>query len=780
MPRQQRTTTLAPDLDFSRIVRDLRTRKGLTQEQLARKLDVTFATVNGWENGRHRPTPSLASRVLKLARAAGTHGETSREASPRVEHTAEGVRPVLPATGWPRSDAERRDFYHRIREFPPELRPWRRELVEWVRTRSPWGQAPRTADEVRQAVDDGISHIREVAEILSVVHRNPDLGNKSDPLDELVYIILSRKTPDAAYRRLFDALKGRFPTWDALLRARRKTVADLLNSGGLAQKKTESLFEALLRIRERFGSCSLDEARAWTDADLESFLCSLPEVSRKSAYCVMMFAFQRSVFPVDTHVGRVLQRIGIHQGIGLRLEGLDHKQLQAELPRFVPPNLRRTLHVNLVAHGREVCTARRPACERCDLKKLCLTFRRSVQDAAVASDAPVAVDLFCGAGGLSHGLERAGFRVALAADSDDVSIRTFRVNHPAIGDAAVTRKVEDLSVAEVRRLLGSRRLDLLAGAPPCQGFSGVGNRSKRTLHGMRREVHADERNYLFQAFIRLAIELKPRLVLMENVPGMETAQLQGKSFADLAREMLEAGGYRTTIWKLDAASFGVPQERRRIFLVGSSGKLLPERPRPDYQAPSEREFDPDGLPPVTLGEAIYDLPELGAGEGASVMGWGSPPVADRRGRRYLDKFGIRNSPQVIFNHTVRYHNDRDLELYSLLQQGEDSYHVLEKGRKDLMRYRSEVFDDKYMRLRSDWPSKTIVAHLRADGNGYVHPFQNRSISFREAARLQSFPDDFMFCGSPSDQWNQLGNAVPPVLAEAIGTNLRAFLESTRR
>jgi DNA (cytosine-5)-methyltransferase 1 len=127
----------------------------------------------------------------------------------------------------------------------------------------------------------------------------------------------------------------------------------------------------------------------------------------------------------------------------------------------------------------------------------------------------------------------------------------------------------------------------------------------------------------------------------------------------------------------------------------------------------------------------------------------------------------------VYNHAVRYHNPRDLELYSLLRPGEDSVHAIERhGRADLMRYRQDVFDDKYARLRPDRPSKTIVSHLAKDGNSYIHPEQVRSISIREAARLQSFRDDFAFCGSPSNQWVQVGNAVPPVLAEFIA---RSFL-----
>src|SRR6185295_15583801 len=149
-----------------------------------------------------------------------------------------------------------------------------------------------------------------------------------------------------------------------------------------------------------------------------------------------------------------------------------------------------------------------------------------------------------------------------------------------------------------------------------------------------------------------------------------------------------------------------------------------------------------------------------------------------RHRRYLKKFSLVNESRLLFNHTVRYHNERDLELYALLRPGEDSVHAIERyGRTDLMRYRSDVFDDKYARLRGDRPSKTIVSHLAKDGNSYIHPSQARSISLREAARIQSFHDGYVFCGSPSDQWVQVGNAVPPMLGEALA---RSYLQVLNR
>ncbi len=185
----------------------------------------------------------------------------------------------------------------------------------------------------------------------------------------------------------------------------------------------------------------------------------------------------------------------------------------------------------------------------------------------------------------------------------------------------------------------------------------------------------------------------------------------------------------------------MPQDRLRYFLVAARGTPLPERPPEHYRSSASREFDPEALPAVTLDEAIFDLPPRKADDGRVVDLW--PARATRgsaRYRRYLAKFGLLSTPRLLINHTVRYHNERDLELYALLQPGEDSVHALERyGRADLMRYRADVFDDKYAKLRGDRPCKTIVAHLAKDGNGYIHPSQVRSISFREAARRPVLP-----------------------------------------
>lgn len=769
------------------LVRSIRVSRGLTQEALARELGVSFATVNGWENGRHKPIPLLEKRLQELAGdpIIVSSSDVPATCPPPLERSAEEL---TASSGWTFEGRDRRDVYHRPREFPSDVQKWRARMVQRAvddRHTFPLShrraeQDPRNAVEnVRALVDDGISYLREIARIMALLHGTPDLGNKKDPVDEMVYIILSRKTREDAYQSAYAALKGRFRTWDELLTASRDEVAGLLSSSGLGDKKTTSIFAALGTLKERFGSCTMEPARSWSDEELEAFLCSIPELHRKSAYCIMMYAFGRSVFPVDTHVGRTLARLGPYRELGLDLDDLDHKQLQAVLADLVPPNLRYSLHVNLLSHGRDVCRAVKPLCGECSVRNFCRDFRRREATRIESEERPRVIDLFTGAGGLSEGFHRAGFEIAAAVDMDPVALRTHWLNHPSVRDERfMCADISAVTDGDLRRIAGRRKIDVLIGAPPCQGFSNVGHRSKISLTGYK--VSDDERNHLYTHMVRFALAFNPRLFLMENVPGMKSAKDGASTFLDSAARKLKSAGYATTTWKLNAAAYGVPQERQRIFLVAAKNAPLPAQPHAQYKDLASRALDPDALPPATFDEATYDLPKRGADQGLPVERWSGGDRTDPRSRRYLSRFDLVRNSQLLFNHTVRYNNERDLELYALLKPGEDSVHALERyGRNDLMRYRSDVFDDKYARLRADKPCKTIVSHLAKDGNGYIHPSQTRSISIREAARIQSFHDEYIFCGAPSDQWIQLGNAVPPVLGEIIARTFMTALNNRK-
>jgi endonuclease III len=488
-----------------------------------------------------------------------------------ISDEADAAAVASDLSGWTPHASERRDFWNRIHMFPREVFRWRKRLLrELAETPGCLQLAPSlSADQLQDRLDAGISYLREVARILAVLYGTPDLGNKPDPVDELVYIILSRKTREGAYQHGFELLKQRFATWDDLLDCPRRDVERVVFSGGLSTKKTASLYGALEKLRETFGACTLEPARDWPDDRLEDFLCGLPEIQRKSAYCIMMYSFGRRVFPADTHVGRVLSRLGPYRELGLSLDGLDHKKLQRVLADLIPPNLRYSLHVNLVEHGRAVCRSVRPLCGQCELRNFCRYYRRAESMRAAEVNAPVVLDLFTGGGRLSEGFARAGFRILAAVEIDEMAARTYRLNHPGVPeDRVLVQDIRSLSAGALRRLAGRRIIDVLAGFPTCQGFSTAGFRSKKTLTGYRPEQ--DDRNFLVKATVEAALQLRPRLFLMENVPGIQTVRGANLSFLEEAARILsERGGYRTDIWQLNAAAFGVPQDRVRCFLVAS-------------------------------------------------------------------------------------------------------------------------------------------------------------------------------------------------------------------
>jgi endonuclease III len=206
--------------------------------------------------------------------------------------------------------------------------------------------------------------IREVSRRLSVDHGDPRLHNKRDPLDELVFIILSAKTSEPSYLRTYRALKRAFPSWFEILDSPKGSIARLIIKGGLSKKKELQLRQLLTELRDR-GTDDLNGLRKLTNAQAEKFLVSLPGVGLKTARCVLMFSFSRNVFPVDTHVNRVLSRIGLIQPKRLT------DRVQDDIQRIIPLDLRHKLHVNLVAHGRAVCKAKNPACESCRVNDMC-------------------------------------------------------------------------------------------------------------------------------------------------------------------------------------------------------------------------------------------------------------------------------------------------------------------------------------------------------------------------------------------------------------------------
>ena len=679
------------------------------------------------------------------------------------------------------------EFYPARKSFTPEHLAWRKRMLQQIATHSdlfPRAVEFGSTSASRDGLDEEASRIQAISSILTALYVDSDHNNPTDPVDDLVYILLSRKTSIRSAHSVLQKLQLEFPNWDALLSAKPANLVRLIGSGGLVAKKISAIRGALQALKLEFGSITLEPARDWSDDQLFSFLTGLPEVGPKTAYCVMMYAFKRHVFPVDTHVGRLLARLGVFKVFGLNLVNKGHKQRQEILKDLIPPGLRYQMHVNLITHGQKVCTATKPSCGDCALNRFCATYREARVRHAVRSNKPTVVDLFCGAGGLSEGFHQAGFRTVLAVDQNPVAIRTYRLNHPEVPeDRVLCEDLRDFNkdARRLRDVLGDQEVDVLIGGPPCQGFSRAGWRSRGS--GKRFEPGEDDRNHLYAELINLLRLVRPKVVLMENVPGIGEVRFpDGSSFQEVTEQAMRELGYTPTTWMLNAAHHGVPQMRFRRVIIGTRLDTKPvNEPVPKYWSPSNQfrlaMLSQTSLleklePPITLMEAIGDLPVLDVDDGQWTRQHSTQTKTSRS--RYLEHFNPRHPQGLLFSHVSRFQNEKDLERFTNLEPGE-TYMDLIRKRPDLENYRTDAFDDKYFRLEPDKPSRTIVAHLRKDGNGFIHPTQLRSLSVREAARLQSFRDDYIFTGSRGDQFVQIGNAVPPLMALSMGETVRQHL-----
>ncbi len=379
--------------------------------------------------------------------------------------------------------------------------------------------------------------------------------------------------------------------------------------------------------------------------------------------------------------------------------------------------------------------------------------REAVREWLETLPRPWAVDLFCGAGGLSLGLEEGGFSVVAAADSDPLSTETHAANIQSLtwtGDlsnpAGFIGQLDEWGIESV---------DLVAGGPPCQPFSNAGaSKIGHLVKTGHRQVR-DERADLWRSFFSIVDRLMPSAMLFENVPNF--AQAQGGALLIALMDELKRRGYAVHVEVLDAWRFRVPQHRSRLFVVGISGQGEFDWPKPAGRRP-------------TIRQAIGDLPVVDADSRNEALLYDGPPTtllarSLRKGLRGVESLLIRD-------HVTRAVRPDDAEIFSLMEPGDTYLNVPER----LRRYRSDIFDDKYLRLSFDDLSRTITAHIAKDGYWYIHPSEDRTLSIREAARIQTFPDRFRFAGRPTSRYQQIGNAVPPLLASAIASSLHSAID----
>jgi DNA (cytosine-5)-methyltransferase 1 len=448
-------------------------------------------------------------------------------------------------------------------------------------------------------------------------------------------------------------------------------------------------------------------------------------------------------------------------------------------------------------------------------------------------DGPTVIDLFCGAGGLSLGFVAAGALILAAVDSDEEAGRTYRANfdrlQPDLPPVIITREDADLAQVRPWEVVPHVEPDILVGSPPCQPFSTIG---RGKLDSLSEEGFiGDRRNELYRAFVSAVGHWRPRAFVMENVPGM--LWVDGRNVAEEATAELAGNGYEAGYVVLNAAWYGVPQYRARLFVIGIRRDIgrMPLAPPATHRAeippgylrsrdeaqlqlplPSDGPAHHGDLPvdlasasvaATSVAEALDDLPVLidhlegrprPRAEFRRPLAYSCPPHSGYA--RLMRTWPGLPEPTTVEDHAIR-RTPRDYETFARMRPGdrypealaialrrvEEEEAALREAGKEADRaelvtrivppYPEDVFVDKWRKLRPDRPAWTVTAHLAKDSYSHIHhdSGQARAISVREAARLQSFPDAFSFVGNMGECFRQIGNAVPPLMAWAIAATL---------
>lgn len=563
-----------------------------------------------------------------------------------------------------------------------------------------------------------------IDELLESRYRSADLGNIEDPLAETVFILLSRQTRDSIYRNLFANLRKRFPRWLDLLAARLPVIERVLRPAGFQRQRARQL-KALLRavykdnIDRGVGPGNFPK----TDLTLD-YLRYMPP-GNAERFLVSLPGIgpksARCVLTYSLNQRRFPVDTHVHR-IFTRLElgnpqgrKRDHDPFEALVPR----RMRKRLHVNLVHHGRAICRTQQPECSKCVLVSFCAYGLSRI--AGREKNKPVALDLFAGVGGMGSGFRHAGYRIALAVEKDRNAAQTYRANNPGV--PVVELDVRALGATKIRKVIpGLRQVDIVLAGPPCQGYSVAGRREPQ-----------DPRNTLFRHVGRLAQELRACIVVFENVPGLRC--VKGMGFLNRVLSSLRARGYSARAYLLRACDYGIPQVRTRYFILArrrSTGGA-PSSPSPTHYPPGGKR-NPELLRTPTVIQALKGLPKFGPGVEA--------------------EWHLRKDGSVLLNGSTMHHSSRVVAKISQIRPGGGPM--------------------SYRRLECDL-ARTLVAGHRALP---VHPRLNRTISVREAARLQGFPDTYVFCGPRAEQPLQVANAVPPPLGKIIAVHLYTALRGS--
>ena len=369
------------------------------------------------------------------------------------------------------------------------------------------------------------------------------------------------------------------------------------------------------------------------------------------------------------------------------------------------------------------------------------------------------VDLFAGCGGLSLGLQQAGFTPWFVNEIVEQFCNTYKYNHELSDEHYFVGDIAELNqhLDEYQNLLSD--ITLVCGGPPCQGFS-MANRQR---------ILDDPRNSLYKQYLIFLQNVRPKFFIMENVKGMMNKIEEIKeNFKEYLGEE-----YQFDYALVKAQDYGVPQNRERFIMIGNRVNISPKL--------IFEEIFKHKRKPFVLKDALEGLPHLVAKKEKGAKGIECAESGFTECEfTYIhnDFYKFINGDKDIkklYNHKNRYNNERDIEIYKRLPQGANSLH---ESIADIMPYkrRNGIFKDKYFKLDETQICKTITSHMRFDCNMYIHPWDARGLSPREAARIQTFPDDYVITGSQNMWYAQVGNAVPVKLAKAIGDGIMKFIK----
>ena len=392
------------------------------------------------------------------------------------------------------------------------------------------------------------------------------------------------------------------------------------------------------------------------------------------------------------------------------------------------------------------------------------------------------IDLFAGCGGLSEGFYKQGFNALAHVEINPTACKTLRTRMKYYGYSNADDAVLEMDITRddvvdcIENVVAGQQVDIIIGGPPCQAYSSLGRAKDDNA------MQDDPRNYLFESYVKVLNHYMPKFFVFENVTGMLTAKINGEHIVNRIVASLGENykvKFDPQMNVLNSANYGVPQIRKRVIIIGVRKDISIE-PEEMYDSIIKTHYDPEmkddekeGLIKyVTVHDAISELPFLRPGEGKPLV-----PFKYSFSNDFLKRIGS-DSLEFLMDHVARNHNDMDIKRYTVMAKEHWTFQEMLENREDLRHEKARVFGNSYTVQWWDLPSKTIIAHLYKDGNQFIHPDykQGRTFTVREAARIQSFPDDFVFEGPRTEQFKQIGNAVPPLFAEAIAKGMKEQLK----